>query len=192
MRFRDWLNVNEVGWLQQHVPSKMDYFKSLASSGLKAAAGALPLVGAIAPIGEAIWDIMQLRMAGRDVRQAITQMMDSKDKAPGVPANILDLDDNLSYSLSKEAKLSIAQQVMDQMDKVWIPEVRAGKMTSGDANKVAIAYLQQQIQKAQVAKPAQQPVQQPPQGQQPQQANPYLTPQAQQQAAPQTVNQQGV
>lgn len=158
---------DETGWLQGKQPTKMDYAKTLGGAALKMGIGAIPFVGAFAEVGEAALKIFQMRQAGKDVTQMITQMMNAKDQAPGMPANIFDLDDDLAATMSDPAKMEVAKQIMGKLDQ-WIQQVQSGQMPQEDANKLAVQYIQQKMQKAMQAKPAQQQngQQQPQQGQQ--------------------------
>lgn len=159
--------VQEVNWLNNQVPNKAGYAKAIGSAALKAGVGMIPFVGAFAEVGEAALKIFQMRQSGKDVTNMITQMMNAKDQAPGMPANMFDLDDNLAATISDPAKKEIAKQIMGKLDG-WIKQVQSGQMPQEDANHLAVQYVQQQIQKAQTARTApQQPAPSAPQGQPP-------------------------
>lgn len=178
--------INETGWLQGQAPTKMGYAKTIGTAALRAGVGMIPFVGAFAEAGEAALKIFQMRQAGKDVTQMIAQMMNAKDQAPGMPANMFDIDDNLAAAISDPSKLEIAKEISAKLDG-WIKQAQSGQMPQEDANKVAVQYIQQRLQKAMAARPAQQPAQG---GQQPQPGQP-APPGAQpgQQPAPQAGQQ---
>lgn len=160
-------DINEMGWLQNQAPNNMGYAKTIGTAALRAGVSMIPFVGAFAEVGEAALKIFQMRQAGKDVTQMIAQMMNAKDQAPGMPANMFDIDDNLATAISDPSKLEIAKEIMRKLDG-WIQQAKTGQMPQEDANQIAVQYIQQRLQKAMAARPVQQPAQ--PQGQQPQPA----------------------
>src|SRR5689334_12421765 len=124
MEFKKWL-VNETEWLNDMQPKS--YGNTVASGVTRTAVGFLPVVGAYSALGEMVVDLFNMRRAGKDIRKIVLKMMDAKDKVPGMPSNIFDLEDNLSQAMSQHAKMQIAAQIMNKIDG-WIAQVQQGQV----------------------------------------------------------------
>ena len=89
--------------------------------------------------------LWQMHKQGKKIKDKIKAMLEAKDKSPGVPANVLDMDDRLSYVLSPEAKDQIADEIIKYLDDI-IQQVQSGQMPQHNANTIAVQYLQKIIQ----------------------------------------------
>lgn len=143
--------LDEVSWLQNQLPTTKDYVKTVATGALKAGAGAIPFAGAIPEIAEVVYKLFQMRQQGKDVTQLVSQMLDAKDKSPGVPANIFDMDDRLSSTISPQAKMAIAKNIVQKMDGI-IQQVQSGQIPQENANTIAIEYLNNIMQQVNAQK----------------------------------------
>lgn len=135
MDFRLFLEADQLG-LQ---PPSM--WGAIGRAAGRVVAGITP-VGPLADLAYAVKTIADAYKQGKDLKPIIKQMMEIPDNVR--KSNPFDLDDNLSKSLTSEAKVKIAELIINELKRINMDQ---NQVKPNLANVMAAKYLNQFIQK---------------------------------------------
>lgn len=129
-------------------PSWKEIGKEAAISAGKAAIGLAPVIGSLTEVGEFAWKVIQMFRRGRNVRPMIRQMLDMRDKNPGVPNNAFDLPDEISDKLSDKAKMELTEKVVNKLEDLLNKQQQIpSDLATKEAYKYMLATFKQVMQK---------------------------------------------
>ena len=138
MNFREFVALSEAKNVGLAPATRGQIAAQAGMGALKVAADAIPMVGAVTTLGDTIRQVIGMIRSGKNAKNLISKLMQTKDANPGIPANAFDIEDEFASRLSPKALEEIAGEVQTNIEKILQDNKNPNK---NFANRVAHNYM---------------------------------------------------